>query len=188
MFLFALALFSCSFGYASPAERVESLSSKAILKNTNGYFVLADGSCWKVVPFAKRWRSIGEWWNGVELVPANYNCVPNDWQLSTSIETYSKYENLAVNEADAGNQEELKQCTHLLVNGRTRQVLFAIELHPADCIVQLANEMHADGYQKGYDEGRLSGYKNSTDIYKEAHAAGYQIGYAEGCKAVAGAM
>ncbi|HSW85898.1 MAG TPA: hypothetical protein VLG49_00200 [Rhabdochlamydiaceae bacterium] len=174
---------SCSVIHANFPEKVEILSSKVILQNTNGYFVLSDGSCWKTIAFSKRWRSIKEWWRKVQLVPKNYECVPNDWYLGTNIEVYSKYENLEVDEANASNQDDLKQCTHLLVNTRTGQVLFAIALHPADCIVQLHNDSYGDGYSDGFSEGRMESHKNATDIYNSGYADGQKAGYAEGYQA-----
>jgi len=184
-FLVAAVALSCAVIHADDIEKIETLSSKVILQNTDGYFVFSDGSCWKAIGFSKRWRSLSEWWNNVQLVPAHYECVPNDWFLGTQIEIYPKRQALKVDEADASNQEALKQCTHLLVNTRTAQVLFAIALTPAECIVQLSKEMHKDGYDQGFHKGRLETYTNATNIYNDGYAAGYKIGYAEGCKAVA---
>lgn len=162
---------------ANAPERVSVLSAKVVMQNSNGYFALADGSCWKAVPFSKRWRTLSEWWNNVQLVPKEYECVPNDWFLGTQINIYPKYGNLAVNLDDASNVEDLKQCTHLFLNTRTGQILFAIALHPADCIVQLFNDAHKDGYNKGYSEGRLKSYQNSTEVYNEGYRSGYLEGY-----------
>jgi len=180
---FLIMILSCSVICAEKPEKVETLSSKVICQNTNGYFVLSDGSCWKAISFSKRWRSLSEWWNSVQLVPANYECVPNDWYLGTQIEAYRKYGNLEVDESNASNQELLKQCTHLLVNSRTGQVLFAIALHPAECIVQLFTEAHEDGYNKGLYEGRLKNYQNSSDSYKSGYSEGYKDGYVKGFQA-----
>lgn len=177
LFLAVVVVLGCSFAHAGQPEQVEALSAKVILENANGYYALSDGSCWKAIGFSKRWRSLSEWWNNVEIVPKNYECVPNDWFLGTQIEIYAKYGNLNVNEADASNQDELKQCTHLLVNRRTGQVLFAISLHPADCIVQLYTEAKQDGYNQGYSKGRLANYQNATEIYNEGYKAGYTKGY-----------
>lgn len=178
--LIAIAILSFSVVYGNLPEKVETLSAKAILQNTEGYFVLSDGSMWKAIGFSKRWRSLSEWWNNAQLVPENYECVPNDWFLGAQIEAYSKYDNLQVDESDASNQEVLKQCTHLLVNTRTGQVLFAISLHPGDCIVRVFNEARDEGYNKGYHEGRLSSYQNATDIYNKGHSEGYKAGYQAG--------
>ena len=177
----AMAILSCAAVRADVVEKIETLSSKVILQNTDGYFVLSDGSCWKVIGFSKRWRSLREWWNNVQLAPANYECVPNDWFLGTEIEVYSKRQALQVDEADASNQASLKQCTHLLVNTRTAHVLFAIALTPAECIVQLSKEMHKDGYDQGLHKGRVEGYANGANGY----AVGYKVGYEEGHKAAA---
>ncbi len=175
-----MTILFCSAIHASWPERVESLSAKVILQNTEGYFVLSDGSCWKAIGFSTRWRSLNEWWNAVQLVPKNYECVPNDWYLGTLIEVYSKSGNCQVNESDASNQEALAQCSHLFLNKRTEQVLFAIALHPADCIVRLFNESKKEGYDEGYSRGRLSNYQNGTDIYNKGRAEGYKVGYTDG--------
>lgn len=177
---FLFMILSCSMIYADQPEKIEMLSSKVICQNTNGYFVLSDGSCWKAVSFSKRWRSLSEWWNNVQLVPDNYECVPNDWYLGAQIAVYPKFGNLEVNEADASNQEVLKQCTHLFVNTRTGQVLFAISLQPAECIIQLFADAHEDGYNKGLYEARLKNYQNSSDSYKRGYAEGYKDGYVKG--------
>ena len=179
----AVAVLSCSMMHAHGPERIETLSSKVILENTNGYYVLSDRSCWKVITFSKRWRSLNEWWNGVELIPKNYECAPNDWYLGSTIEVFSKYGNLEVDEANASNQDDLRQCTHLLHNTRTGQVMFAIALEPAECILQLYSEANVDGYNRGYTQGRLASYQNANDIYQSGYADGYKVGYGEGYQA-----
>ena len=185
-FLVIAAAFSCSLLYANYAESVATLTTKVILQNTNGYFVLSDRSCWKAIGFSKRWRSLNEWWNSVELVPSNYECVPNDWYVGSEIEVYSKYRNLNVYEKNAANYEELKQCTHLLVNGRTGQILFAIALEPEECMNQVFKDAYGEGYKKGVSEGAAKSYKNTTDSYNdgynEGHKDGYYVGYQEGYK------
>lgn len=173
------AVWTCSI---QSLEKIESLSAKVILQDTNGYFVLSDGSCWKAVPFSKRWRSLNEWWNGVELVPKNYESLPADWYLGSQIEVYAKNNYLKVNEANAANQDVLKQCTHLLLNTRTEEVLFAISLHPAECLTKLFEEAKKEGYSEGYSKGRLSSYQDATEAYNGGYYDGYQAGYAEGVR------
>ncbi len=178
--LVVLMVLSCSFTYIENTEKVETLSSKVILQNTNGYFVLSDRSCWKVLGFSKRWRSISEWWNDVQLVPQNYECVPNDWLLGAQMSIYPKFGHLEVDEANAANRDELKQCTHLLVNMRTGQILFAMALEPADCIIKLFNDAHVDGYNKGLGEGNTQNSQNATRSYNQGRTDGYSAGYAKG--------
>lgn len=178
--LIAVVIFSFSTVYGDRPEKQETLVAKVILQNTNGYFVLSDGSLWKAIGFCKRWRTVGEWWNDAQLVPKNYECLPNDWFLGTEVWAYSKYENLQVDEDDASNKEVLKQCTHLLVNNRTGQVLFAIALNPADCVVHLFNEAHDEGYSQGYTQGQLKNSQNAHEMYNKGHADGYKTGYIEG--------
>lgn len=181
--LIAIAICSVSTTYANTPERTAPLAAKVILQSKEGYFGLSDGSCWKTIGFSKRWRSLSEWWNNVRIVPENYECVPNDWVVGAQVDAYPKYGNLMINEADASNQEALKQCTHLLVNSRTGQVLFAIPVHPADCLVQVFKEGREEGYSSGLTQGRLDSYNNAHDIYDSGHAAGYKVGYAEGYQA-----
>lgn len=181
LIIVAISSFSALYSdQANPPEKIEALAAKVILQNTQGYFVLSDGSCWKVIGFCKRWRTLSEWWSNVQLAPENYECVPNDWFLGTQIEAYPKYDNLSVNQANASNQDALKQCTHLLLNNRTGQILFAIALHPTDCIIQLYSDAYEDGYNKGLHQGRLSSYQNATDIYNSGYSDGYKQGYTEG--------
>ena len=171
---------ACSTLCANPPERTETLSSKIVLSNADAYFVLSDRSCWKAVGFSKRWRSLSEWWNNVQLAPENYECVPNDWFLGAQIDAYPKYGNLDVSEANASNEQTLRQCTHLLVNRATGKTLFAIAMEPAECMMQLFRDAQREGYDQGYEQGRRQGYQNSTEIYNQGHAAGYQSGYTAG--------
>ncbi len=175
-----LALFCCSLIHANRPERIESLSCKVIMENTNGYFVLSDRSCWKAITFLKRWRSINEWWNGAELIPKNYECVPNNWFLGSTIEVFSKYGNLEVNEENASNVDEIRRCTHLLRNPQTGQIIFAIALEPAECLSLLYCDASEESYSKGYQAGRLASYHNSTEIYNQGYNDGYNAGYRTG--------
>jgi hypothetical protein len=179
LFIVVMVFCSCALN-ASEAEREEYLSAKVILQNKTGYYVLTDGSCWKVIGFEKRWRTPREWWNNVQLVPRNYECIPNDWFLGAKIQAYPKYEYLNVDEANASNEAELKQCTHLLLNTRTGQVLFAIALHASDCMVQVYTSSRDEGYHQGYTEGKLSSYQNANDIFNRGVSEGYKNGYSKG--------
>lgn len=173
----------CFSAYAGEPEKIETLSTKVIMQSTNGYFLFSDGSCWKVMNFQKRWRSPGEWWNNIQLVPQNYECLPNDWVLGSEIAIYPKYQNMEVNLDNASNLEALKQCTHLLFNRRTGQVLFATSLHPSECITQVFNDANKEGYETGYNKGRLASYQNSAEVYEQGHKDGYKKGYTEGYRA-----
>lgn len=177
---FFLAIVGCVGLYGDGPEKIEALSSKVVIEDSAGYFVLSDRSCFKVVAFVKRWRNLTEWWNNTELVSKNYDCSPSNWYLGSQIEVYSKQNNLEVDEANASNQEDLKQCTHLLVNSATGQVLFAISLEPADCIIRLFEDAHKQGYAEGF----LKGSKKSLVLREEGYNAGYKeayhVGYKEG--------
>lgn len=179
--LFVLSLFACASLYASGGpEKTEQLCSKAVLQDRGGYFVLSDGSCWKVVGFAPRWRTPSEWWNNVELIPENYKCEPDDWVVGAVIQTYPKHAHLEVNEADASNQESLMQCTDLLVNTRTGQVLFGVAMNPALFLAEVSDRFYKDGYSKGERDESVRQSINSIAIYNKGHASGYKSGYEEG--------
>ncbi len=165
---------------ASEPEKVEMLLGRVILENTQGYFTLADGSHWKVIAFSKRWRSLTEWWRGEALIPENYNCQPKEWLIGTEIAVYRKYGNLEVKESDAANQEMIRQSTHLFANTRTGQILFAIALDPALCLSMLYKEAKKEGETKGFEKGRMSTYRNGTEIYDQGYQAGYTVGYQQG--------
>lgn len=183
MFLILIIFFSFSIAHAGAPEKIKMLSAKAILQNTEGYYAFSDGTCLKVVGFSTRWRTPSEWWNNVELVPKNYECVPNDWFLGAEIEVYPTYKNLEVNLENATNAETLKQCTHLLYNITTGQVLFAIWMHPAEFLMKLFNDSHNDGFDKGYKEGYKKQNKDADQVYQDGYAQGYKQGYSEGYQA-----
>ena len=173
-----LSLFASISIYASGGpEKTEQICSKATLQDKSGYFVLSDGSCWKIIGFIPRWRTPSEWWNNVELVPENYKCEPSDWAVGTVIQTSPKHLHLEVNEADASNQDSLMQCTDLIVNTRTGQVLFGLALNPAMFLAEVADRFFKDGYNKGERDESLRQAVNSTISYSRGHEAGYKEGY-----------
>lgn len=156
----------CLFAFCSLelAADVVSITGKLPMIDNHTYFVLSDGSCWKVAQFVKRWRSPLEWWRGVELaVPSNYESSPADWVLGTSVEVYLKQGNSQIDDADASNQDEIRQATHFLMNQYTGQVLFATLLHPADALSQAYGDGWNQGRKSGYSEGYLSGYNAGTE-------------------------
>lgn len=170
--------------HANDSAYVATLCAKVVASDGKGFFILSDGSYWKTVGFVKRTRSIAEWWNNVELAPKNYECVPNDWFIGAQIACFLKSANLTVDESNASNIEELKQCTHLLVNQGNEQILFAVMLDPATCLTQIFNQAYQDGYDKGNRDGRSSGQKNNSEQYEkgrsDGYTAGYQAGYQQG--------
>ena len=191
--LLAIFAMTCASMDASILERAGTLSSKVTFDDESGYFSLGDGSFWKVIGFTPRWRTLREWWNNVQLAPEEYYAHPKDWLIGTIVEAYPKYGNLDVNESDATNQEALKQCSHLLYNTRTQQVLFAIELHPADLLIHLNQDAQKHGYNQGYAAGRNKagvdynqGFAdgqtaaNKTSVNKENDA--YNRGFSDGSR------
>ena len=180
--IFAISMIVVS-AYAQDA-RVEKLNAKISLNGQEGYFVLSDQSCWKVISFEKRWRTISEWWNNAELITDEYLSGPDEWFQGADIQVHSKVDFLHVNEANASNQNVLKQCTHMLVNASNGKILFAISLQPADCLAHLYQDAHKMGYNKGYNDGYYEKRENATEIrnqgYKEGYNKGYEHGYADG--------
>jgi hypothetical protein len=172
-----LSMICFSEVFAESSERIETLAAKVILSNSDGYFVLSDGSFWKVIGFSKRWRSLSEWWNNTPLmVSEDFDSLPNDWPMGAQMEIHTKYESPimeCVKEADASNQEILKQCSHLLRNKGSGKILFAISIHPAECFVQAFQEARNEGYHEGYSYGYSMGYSMG-------HSAGYSSGYQAG--------
>ncbi len=152
----------CSAAVAAEIDHIGLMTCKIKSDHhDHAYFTLSDGSCWKVFPFTKRWRSPLEWWRGVNLeVPEAYECAPNDWVVGADIETYLKYDALSVDETHASNAAQLKRCTHLLVNRHTHQILFAISLQPGDCLKQVFEEAYQQGLTKGKSSGYRDGYNN----------------------------
>ena len=174
--LLLILFFACSSLHAY-MEQGEILSAKIPLQNGNGYVVLSDRSCWKVVVFTKRWRNLDEWWNNVQIVPENYECKLEDWHPGTPIAVYLKSENQIADEANASNQEDLRQCPYILVNRRTQKVLFAIPMEPAECLLTIFKEAYTEGHAAGYRIGYSTGTQAS---YTTGYELGYNNGYQEG--------
>lgn len=154
------------------SEPTGALLASVAPSESYGYFILADGTFWKVATFVKRWRSPIEWISGAELqVPESYISKITDWVYNDEFEVCLKYGNLRADESAASNQEELQHYTHLMMNPRTGKVLFALPLHPADFATQLYSEGRSAGHAAGYSEGYLVGYDAGYATGKSAEAA-----------------
>lgn len=176
-----LLFFSCSLFAAYPVS-IQSIVCREV-ESSSRYFTLSDYSWWKVVRFEPRWRTPVEWWQGVELIPKEYDSHPKNWHPHHEIEVYSKadfYRNSVITEENASNQEALKACTHVLLNRHTQEVLFAIYLDPSMAlreVFQGAKEAgKQEGYRQGYSEGAQT--RHFTEASKEQ--AAYQRGFHDG--------
>ncbi|MES2273871.1 MAG: hypothetical protein V4487_06730 [Chlamydiota bacterium] len=167
LFFALLVIFST---HLAATDGVGFLEAKMILEDSKAYFILSGGQYWKVVPFVKRSRTLVEWISSEELyVPEAYQSNFDQWPLGEEIEIYPKTGNLRVNESFASNIEELKECTHFLVDRRTEAVFFAKYLQPTDCLVEIYNDGVRHGYADGHDKGYNTGYR-----------AGYNDGFSDG--------
>jgi hypothetical protein len=139
---------------ANPAGLVTNL----VIDDSKGYFVLSDGTYWKIDTFVTRWRSLLEWIGGDEVyVPDAYQCTVKDWVMGEEFEYFPKVGNLRINEADASNEAELKKHSYILVNHRTGKVLFGTPIHAAQFVTDVYNEGYNVGYRKGYSSGYSAG-------------------------------
>jgi hypothetical protein len=149
---------------ASPGmavDHIANLEGGISMNGHNGYFVLTDGTFWKVYGYVTRYRTPFEWWNGASLdVPEQFNCAPKDWYAGSEIECYPRSGVNFVDDSNASNQDELKQCTHVLINSKTGQVLFGIKMSPLTCLNLIYAEGENHGYNKGYSVGYNTGYNN----------------------------
>lgn len=151
--LLALNVYAADYG--------GTLIAKVIPYENTGYFILSDGSFWKTTAFVKRWRTLSEWWSGEELpVPANFECQLQDWNLGDEFEIYDKNDVMRGGEANASNEEALKQCRYVLFNPRTEKALFATPLEPRDFIDAIYSAAHDIGYANGYSSGYSDGYSS----------------------------
>lgn len=141
-----------------------TLVAKALPKEEKGYFILSDGTFWKVAPFVKRWRSLSEWWNGQEIaVPEEYNADLKSWNYGDQFAIYPKNEVCRFSESFASNEEELKQTSYALVHVTTGKILFGAPIQPAAFVTQIYDE----GYQAGYSSGHSTGYGSGYIAGKE---------------------
>ena len=191
-----VCLFATSLVHADTqgAEHVGTLAGQILVGETNGFFILSDGSCWKTASFVTRWRSPFEWWNGVDLTPPqNFQTTPKDWMLGAPIEVHAKMGLSSIDISNASNATELNQSTHVMINQHTGHVLFGVSLAPSVAMMEIFKTGHAAGFQEGvqkgssetrqaahkegYNEGRQAAYQEG---YNEGRQAAYQEGYNEG--------
>jgi len=186
-----LCLFTMTAAHAvnGNPDHVGGLCGQILVGDTTAYYTLSDGTFWKTSAFVTRWRSPLEWWNGVEVAPPeSLRCTPKDWTLGAPIAVYAKF-GMEIDISNASNLEELKKCTHVLVNQHTGQVLFGVALAPAVAMTEIFNTGVAAGYndglQKGHREGHQAAYQNGYNKgYAEGRtkgeAQGYELGFACG--------
>jgi hypothetical protein len=179
---FLLAALMAQVCTAEQMDENFEMTSKIICSNGEGYFTLADGSFWKVVPFEKRWRTLSEWWNNVDLIPDNYDAKPSDWHPGAKVEILEKASNFDVDEANAGNKDAIRKCTHLLKNKHNDQVLFAISLLPSTYGVEIYSQAFKDGYAKGEVDAASNTYIQRDAAYRRGHSDGYTKGYQEAAR------
>ena len=167
-----LAFFSFLILFVVPvyaADHVGQITGRIAADPTHAYFFLSDGTFWKAYPFEKRWRTLGEWWSGMDFnIPDAYESKLDEWILGSVVGTFPKYQNLSIDEAYAANKDHLKICTHLFVNQNTGKVLFAAPLVPADYMMQIFEEGSKKGYAEGYKVGHADGYRHGY-LHVEIH-------------------
>jgi len=175
----ACLLFSVSV-FADEAEHRGDLSGKVVIQSDFGYFLLSDGSYWKVYSFAIRSRGFFEWIRGIQLLtPENCDCKADDWVLGSSVEAYPK-SGTYIDLSDADNIDALKNCTHFLVNTNTGKILFCIPLLPADCMTQIYQDAARLAFSKGYQAG-FSAAESAVRLHiSNAYNQGFSAGYAAG--------
>ena len=195
---FGFYLFCTIFLFSTAAyaeiDHKATLSEKISANDGSSFFVLSDGSCWRVYGFQIRWRGVVEWFRGVQLItPENCDCKPDDWVRGSDIEAYPRCDGIDMDISDAGNLDALKKCTHILMNTKNEQILFGTPLLTGDCMIDVYNDAKVVGYNRGYSEGFSSGhqigqwtneeeayFKGHDDGYEEGYTAGYQVGSQQG--------
>ena len=176
IFLFVFSCCSVSSFASTASPSSEFLIGKAATYEDEGYFILSDNSCWKVVGFVPRWRTISEWWAGTELLPAGYEVLPKDWSLGSVIEVYAKHQILSGNENNASNKDKLRSCTHLLICPNTGMTLFASPISSVDCMINASESSYNKGYNQGYHAGYSDG-RSTTNAHE--YNQGYDDGYSQ---------
>lgn len=172
--------FSLSFSlFADQSQEQESiLASKVIITDSSGFYAMGDLSIWKVIGLSPRWRSLSEWWNGVQIVPEDFQCSINDFYVGAKLRIIPKHEYNIFDDACAANKSDLARCSHVIVNTATNKCVFAIALRPETAIVELYNESYNQGYSLGYNEGRR---RINVENYHQ-YEKGYRDGYKQGLK------
>lgn len=125
------------------------LVGKVALELGRGFCILADGSCWKVMKYQRRWRNPYEWWYNEQLISENYEANLENWRLSTQIAIYPKEEYGTIDLKDASNAAELEQCAYVLVNQVNGQIVFARLLNPVQCLEEAYNDAFDYGFHRG---------------------------------------
>ncbi len=175
--LVALCLFTTSFMRADESQTAEyagTLAGTILSGDTNGFFILADGSCWRTVSYVTRWRGPLEWWNGVDLnPPQGFQCTLKEWNLGAPIEFHRRHGISGVDISNASNSAELNQCTHVMINQHTGHVVFGVFLTPTVAMMEIFKTGKAAGFREGEEKGR-------KETREYSYQAGYNVGHEEG--------
>lgn len=162
--------------FAGSEDAVINLTSKVIIDDHVGFYSLSDGTTWKVFSFSPRWRSLSEWWQGVELVLESYLTEPDDWYVGADVEILAKNQNMQAKDDDSSISNSISRCTHIIHNVATDKCLFAVELRPECVLVELYNDTYKIAYDRGFTKGRLKNDAEASKQFEKGYQAGYQQG------------
>lgn len=144
------------------------LASKVVVHPECGYYVLSDGSMWKVFALHPRWRTLSEWWNSVKIVPEELDCKPDDFYLGVPIKVIQRHGFVKFDETVASNAATLNSCGHIIVNLVSNKGLFAYALKPENALFDVYHEGYRTGHAKGYFEGEVDGSKRTKKYYEQS--------------------
>ena len=162
----------------SQAEHIGALAGTILVGDTNGFFMLADGSCWKTTSYVTRWRGPLEWWNGVDIAPPQgFQCTLKDWNLGAPIEFHRRHGISGVDLSNASNSAELNQCTHIMINQHTGHVVFGVFLTPTIAMTEIFKTGRETGFREGEQKGRA---ETRQYVYQDGYNKGHEDGYRKG--------
>jgi hypothetical protein len=170
--LLFLLLCGCSFLAADDGLYIHQNMD---IGNGESILFLSDNTIWHLYPVRERWRTLSEWWNGVQI----------DKPEKSFLDNFDKWENgctICIHPYDGRplekyNNENLKKCNYILELYRTDRLAFAQSVDAKSFsafLPTLFKQKYKEGYNKGYNEGYNSGYSIG---YGYGHSVGYSAGY-----------
>jgi hypothetical protein len=166
-----------AFIFIATILQAEVIQGSVIGGENTAYWILDDGSFWKVFSFVKRWRGPLEWFRGDDLgVPDSYQTSLDQWVSGTEIAVMSKSE-VAADFTNASNQEDLRQATHVIVHKHTGHTLFALSMSANHFLTSVFNEGKLLGRSESYEKGKQDGFQRGFAL---GECEGYEKGFTEG--------
>ena len=145
----ALAWSLITAAHGAEPEQVEKIAASFDVSDSVGYFVLSDGTIWRVISAGEHTPDFLESFGGEQLLPEAYRTDTREWVRDADIELYP-IESLPQSiDIGSPSRDLVPEATHIVVDIESGKALFAQRLPLIDGLAMVAKESRLAGVQEG---------------------------------------